>query len=343
MNNTEESDINNDEKSDSSKNTPKINWTTQHEYILIDWGDKAMCYRWLHSKSNEYYSFQNTWFTIPVIIMSTITGTANFAQDQFPESIRGYAPMLIGSVNIFAGIITTIQQFLKITELNEAHRVSSISWDKFYRKIKVELAKSPEERQSVIDFIKLCTEEYDRLTETSPTIDQKIINKFLNTFEGKELSMGFCAQICNYITNYAKSSENKIVNNEKLNEKYNMFKEIKKPVICDTMESLKNSVYKPPVNKLLEKKNHTIIDIVKEKQEFNQKEKIILDFKKKFMAEYHREPTEQEVMDNLINEEKNISLDVIKNMVHKWKVKKENLSNNIEMKIVKQSDIDNSV
>ena len=28
----------------------------------------------------------NTWFTIPVIIMSTLTGTANFAQDKFPDN-----------------------------------------------------------------------------------------------------------------------------------------------------------------------------------------------------------------------------------------------------------------
>ena len=53
--------------------------------------------------------------------------------------------MIIGGVNIIAGIAITIQQFLKISELNEAHRVSSISWDKFHRKIKVEHAKSPTE------------------------------------------------------------------------------------------------------------------------------------------------------------------------------------------------------
>ena len=82
------------------------------------------------------------------------TGTANFAADRVPENYRGYYSMIIGFINIVAGIITTIQQFLKISELNEAHRVSSISWDKFYRRIKVELAKSPNERQNVYDFLK---------------------------------------------------------------------------------------------------------------------------------------------------------------------------------------------
>ena len=116
-------------------------WSNQHEQILVEWADKAICYRWLHSQSHTSYSFKNTWFTIPVIILSTLTGTANFAQERVPEKHQPAFQLFIGSLNIFAGILTTIQQFLKISELNEAHRVSSISWDKFYRNIKLELAK----------------------------------------------------------------------------------------------------------------------------------------------------------------------------------------------------------
>ena len=48
-------------------------WTKEHEKILVDWGDKAMCYRWLHSKSHNIYNKVNAYFTIPVIIMSTLT------------------------------------------------------------------------------------------------------------------------------------------------------------------------------------------------------------------------------------------------------------------------------
>ena len=161
-------------------------WKSEHEIILIEWADKAMCYRWLHAKSHQAYSKTNTWFTIPVIIMSTLTGTANFAQDRFSEDIKPYAQMGIGAVNIFAGILTTIAQFLKVGELNEAHRVSSISWDKFYRNIKVELAKSRNERTNVVHMLKMCKEEFDRLMETSPTINEKIINEFNKTFPTKK-------------------------------------------------------------------------------------------------------------------------------------------------------------
>ena len=153
-------------------------WKGEHETILVEWADKAMCYRWLHGKSHQEYSKTNAWYTIPVIIMSTLTGTANFAQDRFPEDIKPLAQMSIGAVNIFAGILTTIAQFLKVGELNEAHRVSSISWDKFYRNIKVELAKSRDERMHVGHMLKMSKEEYDRLMETSPSINQNVIKQF---------------------------------------------------------------------------------------------------------------------------------------------------------------------
>jgi len=165
--------------------TEKIEWTIEHEKILTEWGDKAMCYKWLHSKSNNMYSRLNAWYTIPVIIISTLTGTANFAQERVPIEYQNYFVMVVGAFNITAGIITTVQQFLKITQLNEAHRVSSISWDKFYRNIKIELAKHPSERMDVNQMIKMCKEEYDRLMEISPSVPDKIIKEFGKNFKGE--------------------------------------------------------------------------------------------------------------------------------------------------------------
>ena len=63
---------------------PDIEWTVDHEDILIEWADKAMCFRWLHSRAHALYSKLNYNYTIPVIVISTLTGTANFAQERVP-------------------------------------------------------------------------------------------------------------------------------------------------------------------------------------------------------------------------------------------------------------------
>ena len=57
----------------------------------------------------------------PVIIISTITGTANFAQERFSDDIKKLVTS-IGTLSIIAGIITVTPTFLKIAELNEGHR-----------------------------------------------------------------------------------------------------------------------------------------------------------------------------------------------------------------------------
>jgi len=258
-----------------------VKWTEDHENILVEWADKALCYRWLHGKSHQQYKKANTWFTIPVIIMSTLTGTANFAQDKFTGATREYVAVTIGAVNIIAGIITTIQQFLKISELNEAHRVSSLSWDKFYRNIKVDLAKSPKERTPVLQMLKSSKEEFDRLMETSPAISTKVTDAFKKEFS--------CT-----------SKQKEDVERE-LKEKQNAFISLKKPEICGTLETSKLSVYK--ANKNIEKLEKNIIIARKNEEDDCMSESIkdiIINFKKDRL----REPTNSEIMDEL---EKDVS------------------------------------
>lgn len=157
-------------------------WKREEEQILKEWADKAVCYKWLHLKSYENFRWINAIYTIPVIILSTVTGTANFAQDRVPVEYLGLYVMTVGGLNIIAGIISTIHQYLKISQITEAHRVAYIAWEKFSRNIRIELAKSPKERLPVGEMLKTCAEEYDRLEETSPPIDNSIADLFKKTF-----------------------------------------------------------------------------------------------------------------------------------------------------------------
>ena len=169
------------------KLVPKRNyWKQEEEDLLKNWAEKAKCYHWLHNKSREIYQRKNAWFTIPVIIISTIVGTANFAQDRFTPKYKNYVVMIIGTLSIFAGIVTTVSQFLKIGEFNEAHRVSALSWGKFFRNIKTELSRHPRDRFPPIELIKMCKEEFDRLIEISPFIPKSVVSEFNRKFGKNE-------------------------------------------------------------------------------------------------------------------------------------------------------------
>ena len=270
-----------------------IEWTPEHEQLLIEWGDKAMCYRWLHAKANAMFSNLNTWYTIPVIVISTLTGTANFAQERVPLQYQSFFVMIVGGFNILAGIITTIQQFLKITQLNEAHRVSSIAWDKFYRNIKVEVAKHPHERMEVKQMVKLCKEEFDRLMETCPSIPEKIIQDFKVAFKESET-----------------------------------FKEVVKPEICDILVST-NEFRNQWFND--ENKTKVIDDNLKLKKIKDIKQKkihelnntMVKDFIVSFNNLNNREPMESEIIDNLKDK---INIKILEKIIEQTKLNK-NISN----------------
>ena len=175
---------------DKTKEHSEPEWDESHEKVLIEWADKAQCFRWLHGKSFNNYRVKAMWFTIPVIIMSTVTGTANFAQERFPADIKTIAVLIVGTINIFAGILTTISQYLKVNEFLESHRVAGISWSKFSRDIKMELAKDPRtmfgrksQRTSPLTCLKKYKEEFDRLMEVSPNVEENVVQLFMATFD----------------------------------------------------------------------------------------------------------------------------------------------------------------
>jgi hypothetical protein len=172
----------NDSSSTINTNTKQIEWSVENEMIMVEWCDIAQCYKWMNSRAYIKFSKQHAWFTIPAITLSTISGTASFAQTSLPIEYQKFSPMVIGTINIFIGILTTIQQYLKISELNESHRVAAIAWDKYSRNIRIELAKAPNERMDAGHFLKLNRQEFDRLMETSPSIPLDIITSFKSTF-----------------------------------------------------------------------------------------------------------------------------------------------------------------
>ena len=56
-------------------------WSHEQEILLAEWAEKAACFRWLHSKAEIKYESSHYRFSIPIIVLSTLSGTANFGID----------------------------------------------------------------------------------------------------------------------------------------------------------------------------------------------------------------------------------------------------------------------
>ena len=300
------------ESTTQESNVLLVEWSPENEKIVVEWCDIAQCYKWLHTRAHQRFSYMHAWFTIPAIILSTISGTASFAQGSLPVSMQTLAPMVIGSVNIFIGILTTIQQYLKISEYNESHRVSAIAWDKFARNIRIELAKHPDERSTDAGhFLKTNRDEFDRLMETSPSIPIPIVDEFLETFSGQPVRTWYdcCSK--------KKKTEQKLKKEEEMKKKALMFEKLKKPDVCNIIVSADDNRHpwykeasKPPPVK---SDDEVLLSVVSHKIN-----KIQQDYEKKISIERERALLEIELKEHEELEKKrkeDIQLKFINNTV----------------------------
>ena len=165
-----------------------ISWNEKLEEYFASTGEKAHCLSWLHKKAESLYSNRSTFIDLPVIILSAlIGGTSIGSKSLFGDSEA--APMVLGLISIFVGILNTVGTYFSWSRRAEAHRISNIQYSRLYRHISVEMSLPRNERTKPAESLQFIKTEYDRLNEISPLIPPRIIKEFNMRFsEEKEIS-----------------------------------------------------------------------------------------------------------------------------------------------------------
>jgi len=155
----------------------EITWNSQLEKIISDEGEVALCYSWLHTRSEKFFSRLNTSITIPSIILATLAGSTSMGFNAvFPSPY--IANLVSGGVTLTIGILTTISNYFGWAKRTEGHRIASITYAKLHKFILIELALPRNERMTAKDMLKIVRDENQRLQETSPQIPDRIIAQF---------------------------------------------------------------------------------------------------------------------------------------------------------------------
>ena len=161
---------------------PGIKWNTQLEKIISDEGERALCYSWLHDKSEKRYKNFYNYITLPTIVISTLAGTASIGS----ATIFGgtpYASIGIGFMSLTVGVLNTVSTHFSWAQRAEGHRVANSSYSKMHRFIMIELSLPREQRIEAKSMLKVVRDGLDQLLDTSPKIPDHIIKEFKERFD----------------------------------------------------------------------------------------------------------------------------------------------------------------
>ena len=163
----------------------RAQWFPEHENLLKDWGEKTRYYSWMHNKTGEYYSQLNNSLSIPMIILTTATASANFTMagnTSMAEEHNVVIPVVTGIASVIAAILSGLTKFLQCAELSTRHEDCHLNFNKLTRNICLELSLPPIQRREPYDACHVFRTEYDRLMTESPSIPTFIIKKFNTKF-----------------------------------------------------------------------------------------------------------------------------------------------------------------
>ena len=165
-----------------------LDWTDTTEDLLISWTDISHCYTWIFDRSYRKYNSINYRFTIPIIVLSTITGTISMSMESIlpAESVRT-GQVIIGGINIFTGILGTLHNFFRYAQESELHLTATNDWSRFHRNIKIELSIERGSRKPAVEFIRSTRQEYERLLNNRPVIPSNVIDEFKKTFRHSDI------------------------------------------------------------------------------------------------------------------------------------------------------------
>jgi len=167
-------------------------WSATHENILKRYGEISSVYHHLHTRCHRRYKSRHMSFTLPVVIIGTLSGTANMSMGSFRgnDTAITIVPLIIGGFNLFSAILTTISQFLKLAELSEGHKAAAIAYGKLSRQIRLELSLDRSERsQTGGELVKITDLTLTRLLEQGPNISKQILTSFVKQIEEKPFNL----------------------------------------------------------------------------------------------------------------------------------------------------------
>ena len=164
-------------------------WSDQLESLIGAEAERCRGYAWINQRCEQMYNRKNNWIAIPVIVLSTLSGTASIGSSTLFGDETMASSVSIGLVSIVVGILNTISSFYAFARKAEAHRIAYLNYSKLFSTVAVELALPRQERSGPEEILKNLRATMERLAETTPSAPQSILDEFNSHFKTEDKSI----------------------------------------------------------------------------------------------------------------------------------------------------------
>lgn len=168
-------------------------WNENNEKIIINIGEHAASYKWMHEKNSRINKRINDFISILLILLSTIlsadtilsSSSSSSNSSNTNETIAILTKVIIYIINI----LSVLQQFLKLEENSNLHMEYANAFIRLYHDIQQQMSTYRVHRLNASKYISDCIKKYDSLIIKGPKISSFIINKFKKKFNQSEISL----------------------------------------------------------------------------------------------------------------------------------------------------------
>jgi hypothetical protein len=162
--------------------------------LLKIWASHCSVFRWLHDRSAKDMKQRYMRITIPILVFNTLSGMAIYNTKYFTNIglSNNTFQFLIGTLNVLCAILNGVRDITRYSELEQLHILSSLRWTKLKNELYVELIVPQEDahhhtnstKDENFQKIKIL---YNELMQSSPTIPNFVISKFVKKFKHKSI------------------------------------------------------------------------------------------------------------------------------------------------------------
>ena len=163
-----------------------IHWSQPLEELVASEGEKARGLAWINQKAEVYYAHRANAIAIPVIVLSTLAGTASVGSSSLFAGDTQISSVVIGLVSIGVGILNTISSYFSWARKAEAHRIAFLQYSKLFSVIRVEMSLPRAERQEAERLLSQIRDGMERLAETTPSPPPSILDEFNKHFKDED-------------------------------------------------------------------------------------------------------------------------------------------------------------